>query len=70
MLTIPVTLLSVDDIQQEINEGYLYNEERISAKKLFDVLGEDAGKATNCFGADDSANNENRKLKNVKKSQP
>jgi hypothetical protein len=50
ILTIPVTLLSTDSIEQEINEGHLYNEERISAQKLFDVLGKDAGEATNCFG--------------------
>lgn len=71
MLTIPVTLLSVNDIEQEINEGHLYHEERISTDRLFDVLGEDSNKAyTNCFGAGEKARNDDKKFQSSNKSQP
>lgn len=61
MLTIPIILLSVDNVEQEINEGHLYHEERISAERLFDVLGEDANKATNCFGTIEKTNKDDKR---------
>jgi len=64
MLTIPIAILPIENIEQEINEGHLYQEERISAKRLFDVLGEDASKATNCFGTGEKTNQDNGKSSN------